>query len=289
MQINLPAARPLFDISRLQHFDRELPIRGFSVKYVRSGTEHYVVDGNSFPVRAGHYLLVNRTNRCHATIDSPTPVEGLCIDLGNDLIQSAMQARVLPEAFHQEAGHEHFTGPDFVENMYAEGRTHAGAVLKQLACELFREPATRDRTDPGFHTLAEAIVHDHVSILPQLQRVRAVRSGTRKDLFRRVQRAKAFMDAFFDRSFDMAAVAREAAMSEYHFFRAFRMVEGTSPHRYLLSKRIGRAHELLQLERVSVTEAAFRTGFGDAAAFSKAFKKATGMAPSALLERSRRK
>ncbi len=278
---------PRYDTSHLLQFDRGLPVTGFSVKYVHQGTEHYRVDGRSYDVRAGHYLLVNRTNTCHVSIQSTTPVLGLCIGLGDALIQDAAQAHRLPELFCEAGGADHFTGPDFLENMYDAQCTVAGERLRRMASTLFSGPCAELGSD-RIIALAEAIVHDHVPIVPALQRVRAVRSGTRKDIYRRVQLARTMMRSCYDRPLDMALVAREAAMSEYHFARAFRMVEGTSPHRYLTTVRVEAARRLLLDQRVSVSEAAYRTGFNDAATFSKVFKKVTGSSPSALLERSRR-
>lgn len=280
---------PLYDTSRLQEYDRDLPIRGFSVKYVHAGTEHYTVSGRPFRVQQGHYLLANATHTCHVGIHSATPVHGLCIDLGRGLVRAAAQAHTDPELFTDGDGTDHFTGPAFLENMYAAQHTTAGALLQRMGDTLFSAtPPATPLPITAFHALATAIVHDHVPIVKGLQRVRAVRNGTRKDIFRRVQRAKAFMDSCYDRAIDLDAVAREAAMSEFHFIRAFRMVEGTTPHRYLQARRIDAAHRLIVQQRTSVTEAAYRTGFGDAAAFSKAFKRAMGFAPSLLLGRSRR-
>lgn len=280
---------PLYDTSRLQEYDRDLPIRGFSVKYVHAGTEHYTVSGRSFHVQQGYYLLANPTHSCHVGIHSTTPVHGLCIDLGFGMMRSAAQAHTDPELFTDGDGTDHFTGADFLENMYAAEHTTAGLLLQRMGETLFgATPPATPLPVTAFHALADAIVHDHVPIVAGLRRVRAIRSGTRKDIFRRVQRAKVFMDSCYDRPLDLATLAREATMSEFHFIRAFRMVEHTTPHRYLQERRIAAAQRLIVQERVSVTEAAFLTGFGDAASFSKAFKRAMGFAPSQLLERSRR-
>lgn len=280
---------PVYDTSDLKAFDSELPIRGFAVKYVHAGTEHYTVSGRAFPVGQGHYLLANATHSCHAGIHSATPVQGLCIDLGHDLLRATAQAHTDPELFTESDGTDHFTGPAFLENRYSAQCTAAGVLLRQMADLLFHAPSPAPPLSMTvFHALATAIVEDHAPIVGALQRVRAVRNGTRKDIFRRVQRAKAYMDACYDQAIDLGTVAREAAMSEFHFIRAFRMVQGITPHRYLLARRIDAAHELMVRERASVSEAAYRTGFADAASFSKAFKRTMGFAPSLLLGRSRR-
>src|SRR5512147_926915 len=87
-----------------------------------------------------------------------------------------------------------------------------------------------------------------------------------------------------DESTDGEALARAAHYSRYHFQRVFRRLTGESPgtcRRRLLLERA--AYHLLQGSR-SVTEIAFESGFDSLEGFSRAFRKATGLAPSRFRE-----
>lgn len=53
----------------------------------------------------------------------------------------------------------------------------------------------------------------------------------------------------------------------------------TTPHKYLTQRRLRRASELLAHTSLSVMEVALRAGYGDQAAFTRAFRKHTGTAP----------
>lgn len=76
---------------------------------------------------------------------------------------------------------------------------------------------------------------------------------------------------------DMAAVA---GLSAWHFARAFKLATGTSPHSFLLRRRLVKADTLLRLPGIAVSEVAVKSGFCDQSHLSMHFRRATGMTPA---------
>jgi AraC-like DNA-binding protein len=70
-----------------------------------------------------------------------------------------------------------------------------------------------------------------------------------------------------------------AGLSRYDLARQFRLMVGTSPHRYLLMRRLDLARELLHRERPLV-DVACDAGFADQAHFTRVFKSAFGLTPA---------
>jgi len=281
---------PGLNLSSLLKVDRALPVRGFAIKYVVEGTEEYTVNGVRYRVGAGQYLLANQCCESRVLIDAERPVKGMCIELTTGLLDAVVHAAQHPEAFDESNGAgSWFCGPDFLEGVYNARSTRLGPVLEQLAKDLFSDPADVRYTGNGlYHGLAERVVQDHCGVVRGLQAVGAVRSGTRKDIYRRVQRARNFMEAELDAAMSVEDMAREAAMSTAHFIRAFHRVVGSSPHSYRIQRRLQRAHEALAGGHSSVQDAALLVGFVDPPSFTKAFKKHFGYAPSQVLHGSRR-
>jgi AraC family transcriptional regulator len=62
---------------------------------------------------------------------------------------------------------------------------------------------------------------------------------------------------------EVAALAKIAGRSPFHFSRVFRRSVGVSPHRYIVHLRLRRALELARSGQVGLADIAVRTGFAD--------------------------
>jgi AraC family transcriptional regulator len=79
----------------------------------------------------------------------------------------------------------------------------------------------------------------------------------------------------------LASLAGLVGLSTYHFCRAFKQSVGMPPHRYHTHQRIERAKALLARPALSVTEIGVAVGFSETSSFTAAFRKATGLTPTA--------
>jgi AraC family transcriptional regulator len=79
----------------------------------------------------------------------------------------------------------------------------------------------------------------------------------------------------------LANLAELVGLSTYHFCRAFKQSFGIPPHRYHTSRRIDRAKALLAKPAPSVTKIGLMIGFSETSSFTAAFRKATGLTPTA--------
>jgi AraC family transcriptional regulator len=79
----------------------------------------------------------------------------------------------------------------------------------------------------------------------------------------------------------LADLAELVGLSTYHFCRAFKQSFGIPPHRYHTSRRIDRAKALLAKPAPSVTNIGLAVGFSETSSFTAAFRKATGLTPTA--------
>ena len=75
-------------------------------------------------------------------------------------------------------------------------------------------------------------------------------------------------------------MSKKVCVSPFHMIRQFKKEIGLTPHQFQIQCRIRKAQKLL-LERKTITEVAFETGFCDQSHFDKSFKKLIGMSPAA--------
>ena len=109
------------------------------------------------------------------------------------------------------------------------------------------------------------------------------------EVYKKLCRAKEFMDERCCSPIDLDSIARQANLSVYHFLRVFSKVYCKTPHRYLTLKRIDKAKEYLALENHSITDICFDIGFESPGSFSSMFLKHTGLTPTEFRNSARRK
>ena len=80
-------------------------------------------------------------------------------------------------------------------------------------------------------------------------------------------------------SIDLAALAAIAGLSVYHFARAFKQSAGTTPHHYLIERRVRQAQGMLARAQLSLPEIALATGFSDQSHLTRHFRQLVGMSP----------
>jgi AraC family transcriptional regulator len=123
------------------------------------------------------------------------------------------------------------------------------------------------------------LAHELVRINTATHRTEAQPSGGLAAWQRR--KAVAYIEEHLAEPIALEALARMVGLSACYFCRAFRQSLGVPPQRYQLSQRIERAKTLLAKRAASVTDVGLTVGYNDTSAFCTAFRRVTGLTPSA--------
>ncbi|MDX6568963.1 MAG: hypothetical protein QOH15_1541 [Gaiellales bacterium] len=97
---------------------------------------------------------------------------------------------------------------------------------------------------------------------------------------RHLLRAKDLVDSRYRDPLDVSALARAARLSSAHFSREFRREFGSTPHQYLLTRRLERAAELLRNTDRPIAEVCFDVGLRSLGSFTTSFRRAYGCSPA---------
>ena len=103
----------------------------------------------------------------------------------------------------------------------------------------------------------------------------------------RLCRAREMLREIHGPELPLRQVAREAALSPYHFIRVFKAVFGETPHQVRIAARLDRARHLLSIGEQSVTEVCIEVGFSSIGTFSHLFARRVGSPPSVYRRRVR--
>jgi AraC-like DNA-binding protein len=154
----------------------------------------------------------------------------------------------------------------FVSDAVSENPSLARAVE-----DAFRSPLDSLSADSIAVDLAEALRgaerHD---VRPTVSRRVDVRA---------VERARQLLDAERTRAVHSSELESISGLTRYELARQFRTTLGTSPHRYLLMRRLGFARDLIHAAR-RLVDVAGEAGFADQAHFTRVFKSAFGLTPA---------
>ena len=196
-----------------------------------------------------------------------------------------------------ECGHEHGVGDrctafHFAPAMWEEivaavpGAKQSQVNRPQLPpleilAPLFAEAeAARDEDDRvAFEEIALRLAGAVVGILADAPK--RARQPSARDI-KRVTAIVRALAAQPEEAYTLTALAREAAMSPYHFLRTFRQVVGLAPHQYLLRNRLHRAALRLKRSRDEISAIAFEAGFNDLSTFNRRFRRVMGVNPGAF-------
>lgn len=141
--------------------------------------------------------------------------------------------------------------------------------------------STRACNFPYVHAVARALV---LHLMAAFQRD-AIAAGSdeedhRNTSGRRLDAMLDFIDSQLSEPLSLNDLADKVGVSRAHFARRFRILTGTSPHRYLTMRRIEKAKQLLRNESDSLAQIALEVGFSNQSHFTQVFHVVTGMTPS---------
>ncbi|MGB5989942.1 MAG: AraC family transcriptional regulator [Marinifilaceae bacterium] len=93
-----------------------------------------------------------------------------------------------------------------------------------------------------------------------------------------------FMEVNYKADLSLNEFANFTGRSLSAFKRDFEKIYSTSPHKWIMNKRLEEAHTSLLSKHMQVSELAYELGFKNLSHFSNAFKTKYGLSPTALIK-----
>ncbi len=269
----------------VEYAEHEAPL---SIKCVLKGQEVHEVRGIPYIVDPETYLLLNHGQRYSSRIGPEREAETFSIFFEREFAEQALRSLVEPATRLLDEPDAAGRQPvRFVESLYPRD-----AVLSELL-EAIRRGS--DAGDLGAAWLDERLcavlgrlLSLHSDLLRRIETLPAVRAATRLEQYRRVSRARDYIDANLIAGASLAEIARVACLSSYHLLRLFKQAFGVTPHRYATDRRLARARTLLEGSDLPVSAICKRVGYRSLGSFSHLFRKRYEISPRKLRSRSRR-
>jgi len=168
--------------------------------------------------------------------------------------------------------------PRIADLRYRPGVGFSDPVIRHLLLSLSPTSIGTMETSPLYADhMAIAFVNHIATTYGEMRvRERLLRGGLTRAQERRV---KELLSSRLDGGVSLAELAALCECSVRHFARAFRQTTGTSPHRWLIERRLERATAMLDEPGTSLAEIASACGFANQSHFTRAFTRAVGTSP----------
>lgn len=251
-----------------------------SIKTIWRGEEIYGVDGRQLVVRPGQLLVLNNDQRYSCRIRSKENVQCFSIFFKNDFASSVLIDTLHTEEFSLDnPDRDSSEIPEFYQTL-RQITPDIGRQFSGLRGLLQTGEYHQAGVDEHLTFMLRNLIGIYRSDIKSVGLVKAVKAGTRREIYKRLCIARDVLHSSLGESLDLSTVGTQAGLSVPQLVRQFKSVFQTTPYQYLTDIRLKQAAGLLQHTDQQVQDVAWACGFENAGAFSRAFRSVYGMHPT---------
>jgi len=279
-ELYLPNSKDRVYYTELNEWYTTGAFRNFSAKVVLDKQINYRVGNKEIKVTADKCLLAIKQPEVKAYYSFDNPVKSICVDINTDTIAEVYAVLKDKEPDFDNYSNNYCNIPGFEEDLFFYRSSNFAVRIERLANEI-KTSAEINLDRDWFYGICEEIIYRQYGKYISFSRLSCIKEATKKELLRRLETAKEYIEANLLHITSTCEIAKAACMSEYHFSRSFRAAYKISPHKYVLQQRLALAQSLMkQKPGAALKEIAALCLFPDIASFSKAYKKCFNTSPS---------
>jgi AraC-like DNA-binding protein len=252
------------------------------LKSVSCGRALYRTLGASYLVDSENFLVLNDGQEYALEIEAGSRTETVCPFFQRGFLGQAARCRDQSDGARLDDPFARGPDPGFFVRLYASEGSRVAARLRLLQAGLHSSATTGPWLEDFFYGLAGDMLDLRDVTRREVAAFPGSRPATREELYRRLHRARDYIDSCYGEKLSVEAVARVAHLSPYHFHRTFRLAFGVTPMRHLQARRLRAASRLLTATDRPVTAVALEVGFESLGSFSSLFREHFGLSPRAF-------
>lgn len=266
--------------SKFKKFEAEITSPYYVINLPLSGEEDYVVEKRHFKVTNDKFLLTNPGEKKISLLNSETTVESLSLCLEGKFLNNLMgdviasTADLLGNPFRNRETNTCFT------HTYRLEHTELSIFLSALKINHQNNRVEElYQSDMFFMKLGTLLLESQKSVNNTINTLPQLNKSNREEIFRRSERMNQYIHDNFTENLSLEELSGVACLSKYHAVRCYQRIYGITPYQKIINLRLELAKSFL-LKGDSIKTIASKANFTDYRAFSKAFRKVYGIAPS---------
>ncbi|MEO8147563.1 MAG: AraC family transcriptional regulator [Bacteroidia bacterium] len=248
-------------------------------KSIFKGREFHEFDRNKVAVSEENFLVLNNGQQVKCYADDDNDIESLSIYFADDFADKVLAGLTLDDDKLLD-NYDHFNPQSiyFFEKLYPYSDEIKLTTEKIKKLKLQKQNSDV-AIDEQLHLLMEHLLCEHRNLKSQIEKLPFAKSSTRIEIYRRLNRAKDYIDSCYSENVTLAHLAEIACMAEHHFLRHFKNAFEITPHQYITQRRLEEAKQLLKGTEKPVSMIIHMIGFECPSSFGRLFKQYTSYTP----------
>jgi AraC-like DNA-binding protein len=254
---------------------------GYGLFVPLKGNRQYTTPDDQLYVSPQQYLILNYNQTCTLDINTEEQPASLNLRINKSYIDDAVYGlRSSTETLLNNPYPARSYNLDFNPGVFYLAQDSLGMFLSSIIdhLDITGEQLYMDENEVWLE-LAGHIVRTQQNMTREMMNLPAKSSATRKELYKRLNKAKHIISESISSPLEISTLAKEVALSESHFFRSFKSTFGISPHQYFLKKKFETAVHSLRKSTIPIKEIAYNVGFDDVSSFGRTFKQLYRLSP----------
>ncbi len=253
-----------------------------SLKCTIHGSEWYSFGGREVLIDSEHVLLMDNQRTYSTFIQSESAVESFCIFFNDKILDELHTYR-------------HANKNAWLDNPADFSVWDRPIIEKRLKIDrelLYLLKALKEQVDSEnlelidftIYPILQKVLVAQQEFNQQISRLPFHKKATRVELYKRIALAQDFIDSCPYENLTLETLAKISCLSKYHFLRVFKEINGVSPHKYIVERKLEYAMKLIE-NGDSIIEVSRRVGFNSSASFCRSFKQKFGHSPGSIQHR----
>ncbi|MCW3125907.1 MAG: helix-turn-helix transcriptional regulator [Bacteroidetes bacterium] len=257
-------------------------ITRLSIRCMLNGEQYYKVGSRECTVTKDNFLVMNQGQTYKTSFEGKTDLEMFLVAFKPGFAEGIFQSLVSSEEWLLD--NPHYTPKEplrFFEKTFDadEKMMEIFAKLRKIMLEENAEIKRALDLDHLYTQVIERLIQIHFGIYSDIRTKGYVKSSTGVELYKRLGMAKDFMDSNYTSDISLEDIAKNSFLSVSHFKRLFKEYYETTPHQYIIQKRLEKAKDLLMQSDMPVRNICGAIGFENTSSFIRLFKNSYDLTP----------
>jgi len=242
----------------------------FSIRFVFSGNENCSIGRRQLSLHTDSFIMLNKDTQFTSSSDPRLPVNVLSVEFDEEYLNE-FGAKFFKgkKGGLFDAEHAAYQLRETIYPLKADLKLAISRLKSVIEDEAADETLINELLQRCLQNCCR-IYNEEISL--KAKKLNFLNINTRIEILRRLNLAKEYLYANYDKNVSLESVANYSCLSVNHLLRTFKLAYNQSPHQYLIQIRLQRAQLLLAKTEYPVYEIVNMVGFKCTSSFIRLFR-----------------